>query len=323
MRTAPNPQFRLLHLFGARMASSFPFLNHFIEDAGIPDITFSCVLEKPQLSTNWEKNAPVYVSSKNNRNGPLVSIYRHNDYHIVRFHPIIDFYIQPEAIVAHLRDVSYDYLVEILFLGTIFSLWLELRGIPAIHASAVVVNHGAIGFLSTNKGGKSSLAAAFMQGGCPLLTDDILPVKRDGRAFRGLPGYPSMRMWPDQAEYFLGHYAHLEIVHPLLSKRRVHVGPDGFGTFCDEEQPLTALFIPERGNSGKDIIIERISARDALLELIRNSFSARIVEALGLQPQRMNFFARMVTWVPVYRLVYPEGFHRISGVRDVVLKNMK
>ena len=61
------------------------------------------------------------------------------------------------------------------------------------------------------------------------------------------------------------------------------------------------MYVPQRLSSDSDITIEPLSKKNAFFELIQNSFSAGIVEALGLQPQRMNFFARMVTQVPVRR----------------------
>ncbi len=131
-------------------------------------------------------------------------------------------------------------------LGDVLSYWLERQGIRALHAAAVVANGRAAAFLSSNYGGKSSLAAAMMQVGCPLLTDDILPVEETGGIFIGRPGYPTMRMWPDEAAYFLGSYEHLPLVHPELSKRRVFVGPDGFGSFCETSQALSCIYLPER-----------------------------------------------------------------------------
>ena len=213
-------------------------------------------------------------------------------------------------------------MVEILLLGEIFSLWLELKGVRMIHASAAVVDNSAIGFLSTNNGGKSSLAGAFTQRGYPILTDDIVPVEERHGLFIGRPGYPAMRMWPDQAEHFFGDYEDLEIVHPEYSKRRILIGPHHFGTFCSEEKSLKVIYMPQRLYSDSDITLEPLSKKKAFFELIQNSFTAGIVEALGLQPERMNFFTRMVTQVPVRRLSYPEGFHHLSHVVDAVLDDI-
>jgi hypothetical protein len=235
----------------------------------------------------------------------------------------MDFYIGLDSIDVHLRDLSGEYLLEIWLLGRVLTLWLELRGVPCLHASSVVVNHEAIGFLSSSHGGKSVLAATFMKAGYPLLTDDILPVRRMGDVFEGLPGKPSMRMWPDQAEYFLGSYEHFDLVHPSYSKRRVPVGPEGFGTFCSKEQPLKVLYVPEKRSPREEISIEPIVPSDAFFELIKNSFTARIVETLGLQPQRMNFFVTMAMQIPMRRLRYPEGFHHLSRIRDAIKEDIE
>jgi hypothetical protein len=164
-----------------------------------------------------------------------------------------------------------------------------------------------------------------MQAGCPLLTDDILPVERMGDVFVGRPGYPTMRMWPDEAEHFLGYYEHLPRVHPQLSKRRVPVGPDVFGTFLDAATPLACLYVPDRrdpAEHGLAIEIEPISPGNAVIELVRNSFVPRLVQAMGLAPQRLALFAALVESVPVRRLSYPNGFQHLEGVREAILRDL-
>ena len=48
-----------------------------------------------------------------------------------------------------------------------------------------------------------------------------------------------------------------------------------------------------------------------MIELIRHSFSAHQVEAAGLAPQRLNFFARLAQKVPMRRLIYPADFEHL------------
>jgi hypothetical protein len=240
-------------------------------------------------------------------------------YHVVRMAEYMDFYLFPDSIIAHVPDSAHRRLVESLLLGEIFSLWLELRGVCMIHASSMVINDEAIAFLSVSKGGKSSLAAAFMQKGYKLLTDDLLPVENRNDRFVARPGYPAMRMWPDQAEYFFGDYENLKCVQPDSLKLRIPAGPGGFGTFCPEEKLLKVMYVPERRSSGNDISIKPVSKKNAFFHLLRNSYSAGIVEALCLHPQRMHFFARMAMQVPVRELTYPEGYDHLSRVVDAVL----
>jgi len=320
--TGPDKSRKLYRLFGVTMASDYIFANPLPQVYGASDVSFTCRSTSPYPIEGMKK--PVYESKSKTDDGEcFISIQTMEDCHVVHFPGSVDFYLYSDRIIAHLLDPAYRYMVEILLLGEIFSLWLELRGVRMIHASAAVVDDSAIAFLSTNMGGKSSLAAAFMQQGYPLLTDDIIPVENRHDLFLARSGYPAMRMWPDQANYFLGRYEDLEIVHPEFSKRRILVGPHGFGTFCYEEKPLKVIYVPQRIGSDSDIIIESVSKKKAFFELIQNSFTAGIVEALGLQPQRMNFFTRMVKQIPVRRLIYPEGFHHLSHVVDAVLEDIE
>ncbi len=318
---SPESPLKTNRVFGVTMASSFAFENYLLQDSGVPDLTFNCI-QGPHPSATWDLTTTEYKGEIDSENPESqFSIYSQGDCCILRFVPL-DYFIRSDTIVAHLRDVSYHYLVELWLFGRVFSVWLELRGVPTIHASSVVTNHGAISFLSTSGGGKSALAAALVKAGCPLLTDDILPVRREEDGFFGVPGYPSMRMWPDQAAYFLGCYEGLDLVHPLISKRRVRVGQGGFGTFCNREQPLKVIYVPDRQDPDAELRIEPVTPVDALFELIKNSFTAQVVEALGLQPQRMKFFTDMVMQLPVRRLIYPDGYDSLPEVRNAVLEDV-
>jgi hypothetical protein len=58
-----------------------------------------------------------------------------------------------------------------------------------------------------------------------------------------------------------------------------------------------------------------------LIELVRHSFSPHLVQAAGLQPRRLDLFARLVMQVPVRRLRYPSGFERLPEVVERLLKD--
>lgn len=312
-------------LYGLSLASDFPFASYLGEGAGTSDLTFR-ITEAPP-TTGLTRRPADYVSPLRLDNGSsFLYVYRQDGYLVLRFTEVADFYLWPDSIVCHLLDPDYDYMVEIYLLGVVFSIWMELRGIPALHASAAVVEDRAAAFLATNSGGKSSLAATLMQAGHPLLTDDVLPLERPGETlFLGRPGYPQMRMWPDQARRFLGCYENLEIVHPAYSKRRVPVGEDGLGTLRDEPVPLACFYLPERRDSieaGTGIEIVPVSRAEALMSLIGQSFVPRTVEALGLQKQRLGFFASLVGKVPVRRLIYPNGFDHLPNVRRAILDDL-
>ena len=154
----------------------------------------------------------------------------------------------------------------------------------------------------------------------------LFAIERRGSNFIGQPGYPRMRLWPDMAEHFLGHFKDLELVHPEVSKRTVPVGPDGLGDFCDVPQLLGCLYIPIRRDpevGGTEIEITPVSLRDATIELVRYSFLTRVLAALGLQPRRLNYLAQIAKQVPMRRIIYPSGLQHLPRVCEKLLEDVK
>ena len=128
-----------------------------------------------------------------------------------------------DRIICHNTEAHSDGLVEICLLGIAFSLWLEMRAVRALHTSAVVKAGLVVAFVGGNGDGKSSLAGAMMEAGCPLITDDLLPIRDSHGSFIAYPSCSQMRLWPEEARFFLGHYESLQKVHPEHEKRKVHI----------------------------------------------------------------------------------------------------
>jgi hypothetical protein len=184
------------------------------------------------------------------------------------------------------------------------------------------MNGHAIAFVSGHGGGKSGLAAAMIQAGASLLTDDLLVLEEQEDRWEARPSYPEMRMWPDEASHFAGPPESLPLVQTDSEKRRVAVGDGGFGSFLDSSTPLSCIYLASRRpETDGGIEILPVSRSEALIELVRHSFSARLVEAAGLQPARLDRLARLVRNVPVRRLVYPSGFDRLPEVAEILLRS--
>jgi hypothetical protein len=312
-------------LFGLILQSDYPFANCLTPGEGPSDVTFTCVTSPPLLM-NWETSAPVYQSHYRTDEGDSrFYFYRLDGCDILRFTRIVDYYMFPDRILAHPSPTCEPLMIEGFLLGAALALRLESQVIPALHASAVVCRGQAVGFLSNAGNGKSTLAAALIQDGCTLLSDDILPVQRRDGKFVGHPGFPQMRLWPREAQNLLGHYEDLARVWPGADKRRVPIGLDGFGSFCSESRPLACLYVPERRDPaefGAAIEIEPIAPRQAVIELVRYSFTAFIMEALGWQAQRLKLFAGLVRQVPMRRLIYPSGLEHLPRVREAILNDV-
>lgn len=297
-------------LYGLNLASDFTFAHRLIQGEGAPDLTFSCTPPPPVPNGEGSR---IYSSPWRDEAGESVAhLDRFPDLEVLRFPGTADFYLEPGRITGHPLDPDQRDLLELRLLGPVLSYWLERLGILAVHASAVRLERGAVGFVSHSGGGKSSLAAALVRSGASLLTDDVLPIEESGGTFLARPGFPQMRLEPDGARWFLGRTRGLAPVSPDDTK--LHVPVDAFHASA---APLAALYLVERG-PGDRVEIQPLTRREAVIELVRHSFSPWLVEAAGLQPRRLDLFARLVRQVPVLRLSYPAGFTHLPRVADIL-----
>ena len=305
---APVQPSGLHRIYGLTLASGFPFAHRLAPGSGVPDLTFSVGAPRP----SDQPGTRLYSSPWRDETGESAShLDRFPGFEVLRFPRTADFYLEPGCITGHLLDPERPDLLELRLLGPVLSYWLERLGIAALHAAAVRTRTGAVGFLAPSGGGKSSLAAALLRAGAPLLTDDILPVEESGGTFLARPGFPQMRLEPDSARHFLGAVDGLTAV--CADDTKLHVPVDRFE---GSALPLSALYLVERRPGPPEVL--PLSRRQAVIELVRHSFSPYLVEAAGLQPRRLDLFARLVRQVPVRRLRCPEGLEHLPAVVETL-----
>lgn len=310
-------------LYGTTIESTRAFTRRLPSTTAPPTLQLREAAPLPTRSF-WPQLREVCASSPPDDTIPS-TLYRHpgQETYALRFRDAVDYVITPDTISHHLHDDRLAHAVELWLLGPVLSLWNEVHGRPALHASAVAVDGHAVGFLATKKGGKSTLAAALMkEAGCPLLTDDILVLDEDAGRVVGRPSYPQMRMWTDQARHFVGQATALPRVVPDLSKRRVPVGPNGFGTFREAAAPVTHLFLPERRPEASSVRMLPVSPQNAVRALIRHAFLPHTVDHLNLASLRLPLLTTLVEQVRMHRLVYPTGVDHLPRVTEALLKEI-
>jgi hypothetical protein len=328
MGRAPDVASRLprYRLFGVTLETGFSFETPLPSTDMAPDLAFT--LERRDAAELVQPTVPPAFESplRFEDGAPFLSLYRMGDEDLLRFPGVADFVLSGHQITCHLVDDAYAHQVEVHLLGLVFAYWFERQGIPMLHASTVKIDDRAVGFMATNKGGKSSLAACLMQLGHPLLSDDLVGIESSRKGILARPGFPSMRLWPDQASWFTDGWKELPLAHHTVEKRRLPVGPQGFGTFRDESLPLACIYLPERRPAeGEDLRVgfRTVPPREAVIELLRGSFTPRLVKGAGLAPQRLERLARLATTVPVRQLHYSEGVEFLPAVGARIIEDVR
>ena len=200
-----------------------------------------------------------------------------------------------------------------LLLDQVMPLVLSRMGRVVLHGSAVATAGGVLAFAGESGQGKSTVADAFVRHGAELVSDDCLLLDEAGGAFRLVPSYPGLRLWPDVARAVPRGAVAVPVCH-YSRKERLHQAIP----FVREPRALRRLYL--LANPADDISIAPIAPRDALIELVKSSFVLDITDPVSL---RLSFetLSRLAALGLVYRLSYPHDLARLPELHAAIMRH--
>ncbi len=207
-------------------------------------------------------------------------------------------------------EVAYDAPLDLddvlsFLVGPVLGLALRRRGVLALHASAVVIDGLAVGFLGAGGAGKSTLAAALAARGHAVLTDDVLALRRDGARWSAHPGYPEIRLWESSEPLLFGTRGALRPYSANWDKRTLPLDARGYA-FAREAVPLGALVLLEEAAADTPTtVVRRGEGAEAIVSLVGNTYVGYLLDADERRTE-MRALAELVEAVPIGRLV-PAG----------------
>src|SRR5512141_2465272 len=128
------------------------------------------------------------------------------------------------AIRAAWADASSIEDTATYLLGPVLGFALRLRGVLALHASAVLINGRAVTLLGPSGAGKSTMAAAFAASGAPVLADDVVAVRIVDGVATAYPSYRLLRLWDESEQMLFGTVGRLPRLTPNWDKRALSLG---------------------------------------------------------------------------------------------------
>jgi hypothetical protein len=260
----------------------------------------------------------------------VVEFHRRGSTYCLRYPGLVDFFFDGEETVFCFSEPQTPVdVIQSLVLGPLLAVLLELRGTVCLHASAVQTGKTATAFAGPSGSGKSTLIAGLVDRGFPLVADDVLPlVLRNGRCF-AVPGYPQVRLSEDVV-HGIDRFASLRGKSLVGDKTLMAVGGE-WGCFAPDPVPLRVVYLLGRMTETQGVVeIERLSSRNALVELLRFGFCSRLASALGLAAPRFATLGEIVRSISVRRLRYanhlaqlPEVLNRLSADLDFASTRMR
>jgi hypothetical protein len=207
---------------------------------------------------------------------------------------------------------SDSELHTVLF-GPAFAVLCHQRGCPPLHASAAVFGNTALAVAGDSGAGKSTTIRALMRRGGHLLADDQLVVSPVTAS--AAPGFPSMKLWGNTANWFGDALGHAVRVRAELNK--FHIRADG--AFHNAEAPLKVIFVlvPDTGCSAPNA--QKLPQPEAIALLDRLVYRSEIATHLGSRATIFGWATRLSSQIPVYCVHRSNDIAQLEELIDLLL----
>lgn len=192
-----------------------------------------------------------------------------------------------------------EQVLRLFILGPALAVLLHQRGLLVLHASSAMVHGTAVAFVGGSGSGKSTLAAVLHAAGHGVVADDVTVIQCDRGRPLVLPGVSQLKLWPDIVRALGEDPQTLPRLHHCVEKRAYRIVPGSPAT----PLPLNRVFVLA---AGVVRLIEPLRAPEALVELLRHSYCARLLQ---IHQAATHFFqcASLISSVPIRRLKTPQS----------------
>lgn len=189
-----------------------------------------------------------------------------------------------------------DDLMAFWLIHIFLPLYFTLEGLyEIIHACAVEVDGKTILFTGPSHAGKSTLTDYFLKQGHVLVSDDKVATYCEDEVFFAVPSHPNNR--PYRKFEDLG----------LRTDR-----------FSPRSRPIDGIYALQAADPSCDVRIDEVRGHRKFAQLMPNymfDFGYR-------HGERLDYLARMMVAVPVYRVWMPWGLDRLGEIHSAILDHV-
>ena len=283
---------------------------------GPADVTFLLEAAPPWRS---QETIPHYIAPYAAAGGrPAVSVHRGPGGFHFEYADGTNVWIESEArrvwctwpSAATLEDTA-TYLT-----GPILGFVLRLRGMLALHASAVQIAKRALILVGPHGAGKSSTAAGLAMQGCPVVADDVVHVRRTGRGWLAEPFGTTLRLWPDGARVVFGRETALPRITPTWDKRALPTGCGNTPAVMEAVRVGGIAFLEPRESSAAPALAP-VSAAEAVVRLATHGSASHLLDHEARQ-REFTVLAQLVRDVPCTRAIPVEDEQRFGAFVGLV-----
>lgn len=208
---------------------------------------------------------------------------------------------------------SQDESWRLFLLGSALGYLCLQRGLFPLHAACLRIGSRTVAFAGHSGAGKSTLAAALLQRGHGLLSDDLTVIRSDGaHGITMLPAFPRLKLWRDTLE---------SLQLPMTGTPRVRPGMDKFDlrpSIGFDAAPATLDAVVVLHDAASEPHLQRLSPHAGLATLHGYLARPQAAERLGLRAAMFAQAAAIARQVPVWRLQRPRRFDALAATADLL-----
>lgn len=207
-----------------------------------------------------------------------------------------------------------DRILRMFVLGTVMGAVMMQRDHLVLHGNAIRIGDACAVVVGHSGAGKSTLAAEFDRRGFDVLSDDVVPVDRAGRA---LPGYPRIKLWDDALERLGRSTEGLERIHDDHEKFQVPLRRNDLAPL-----PLRWIYVLER-HTGEDLVLEQAHGATTFGLLHEHTYRNELLQGTDAAAQHLRQCAGLMASARLTRVLRPAATMTAAATAAAILADVQ
>lgn len=221
-----------------------------------------------------------------------------------------------EVLVAPAAGAAVRSILSYLFGPCLGVIAYRNSALP-LHASAIGIQGGCVGFVGHSGAGKSTAVAALSQRGHPIHADDVCMLRNtaDGE----LLAWPGIR-WIRLTEQSVRALDYAPTAPRLAGRKHtLELQP---ALFSAAPRILRAVYVLEEAKAGEATNVVRLRGARAAERIIANVYRPKLAQHVGAWPAVVACCVAIADRVPVFIFRRPLDFSQLTQSLDVLEAHM-
>lgn len=222
--------------------------------------------------------------------------------------------------ISNGQDITYEPAVgidqnslSVFIMASCFGALLMQRGYLILHGNAIQIDDGCVICVGHSGAGKSTLAAAMLQKGYPLFSDDLCAIDNAGKI---IPGLPRLKIWKDVANILKINTENLIRVREGLEKYYLPMG----NGYAEQSIPIKSIYILATHNN-LDLQVKRVKGFEKFNYLRAHTYRKRFIRSQDQQKQHLLDCSHLGKNIKISMLNRPKDKFEINELVDFILED--